>query len=336
MTMKTAFACALALGFINPVAIAGSPGGIVSATVENDVFTGSDDSYSNGFALTWVSRDTARYADDSFVDGWVDFWSFLPGTTGENTQTFVAWNIAQEMHTPEVISNPIPDPSDQPYAGLLYVDSSLYSFHENWAQAWNLRLGVVGPASLADVTQKEFHSLIGATEPLGWDAQIQNEPVINVSYTAGRGLLEGGQTDRGSWRLSALGSAELGTYTTALGGGLMAEIGWNMPEAISIGGLGNGLSATNAVGAVYEPNWSISSYIVLGGYAVGHFLPLDGPVFRDGPSIGSDDFAALTNLGVAVRKGNFIGSFGVAYGAGPGDDFDDEIDFGVLVLAWQY
>ena len=73
---------------------------------------------------------------------------------------------------------------DQPYAGVLYVDSMLYARKDRWAHVWQLKLGVVGPASQAEDVQKDFHDLIGGDEPMGWDTQLPDEPVINVGYTA--------------------------------------------------------------------------------------------------------------------------------------------------------
>jgi hypothetical protein len=50
---------------------------------------------------------------------------------------------------------------------------------------------VVGPASQAEKTQKDFHNLIGGDEPMGWDTQLPNEPVINIGLTAAHLWVEG-------------------------------------------------------------------------------------------------------------------------------------------------
>lgn len=71
------------------------------------------------------------------------------------------------MQTPDDITDPMPPEDDQPYAGALFLDSVLYSVNERWGQAWNLRLGIVGPASQADHAQIWVHDLIGADEPQG-------------------------------------------------------------------------------------------------------------------------------------------------------------------------
>ena len=165
--------------------------GAMTVTIENDTFTNSDNNYTNGIGATWVSNDLETYDSESFVRKWEKFWSFLPFVSDEGYQTYAAWSLAQEMHTPDDIEDPNPPEDDQPYAGILYVDSVLYARKERWAHAWELKLGVVGPASQAEEVQKKFHELISADEPLGWDTQLPNEPVINVSLTTAHLLGEG-------------------------------------------------------------------------------------------------------------------------------------------------
>jgi hypothetical protein len=48
----------------------------------------------------------------------------------------------------------------------------------------------------------------------------------------------------------------------------------------------NGIHAACAVGLTKQQLWSVTSYFATGYYRVYHYLPLDGPVFRAGPSVG--------------------------------------------------
>ena len=170
-----------ALGGAMPAAAADEAA--LTFTFENDVLTGSDNNYTNGFGLSYVSGELDSYGEDSFVRKWSDFWSFLPFVEDEGYTTYASWTVAQEMHTPDDITDPNPPLDDQPYAGVLYVDSILYARKDRWAHAWQLKLGVVGPASHADDLQKDIHDLMGGDEPMGWDTQLPDEPIINVGYT---------------------------------------------------------------------------------------------------------------------------------------------------------
>ena len=94
-----------------------------------------------------------------------------------------------------------------------------------------LKLGVVGLASHAEDVQKEFHDMIGGDEPMGWDTQLPDEPVITWATrlrTCGT---------RAVWakrpRLVPIGHVGLGTYFTGVGLGTMARSAgiWWMPWA---------------------------------------------------------------------------------------------------------
>ena len=58
--------------------------GALTITLENDVFTGSDNNYTNGLGLTWVSNAIGTYEETSFVRRWGEFWSFLPFASAQN------------------------------------------------------------------------------------------------------------------------------------------------------------------------------------------------------------------------------------------------------------
>jgi hypothetical protein len=42
-----------------------------------------------------------------------------------------------------------------------------------------LTVGVVGPASFAEQTQKRIHEIVNADEPRGWNTQLKNEPGVS-------------------------------------------------------------------------------------------------------------------------------------------------------------
>ena len=169
----------------------GTYDGALTLTLENDVFTGSDNNYTNGLGISWVSNDIDTYDEKSLVRRWVKFWSFLPFVGDKGSRTYIAWSIAQEMHTPDEIEDPNPPLDDQPYAGVVCLDSVVYAKNERWAHAWQLRVGVVGPASHADDVQRWFHDVTGNPKPQGWSTQLPNELVVNVGYTGSYLLARG-------------------------------------------------------------------------------------------------------------------------------------------------
>ena len=265
---------------------------------------------------------------------WSDFWSFLPGREGEDARNHVAWSLVQQIYTPETISAPEPPPGEAPYAGLLYVDSLIYTRHEDWGQVWHLRAGMVGPSTLGDRTQIQFHELIDADEPMGWDTQLPDEPFLNLGYTFSYEWVNKVFGNGAMLRVSPLVNAELGTFATALGGGVFVEYGWNLPDALGVSAIGQGFNSALVVGAAPTDHWEISFHAGIGGYGIAHYLPLDGTVFRDSRSQDRDPFAGQISAGIALRHKRFAASLGASLLSGSFSDLENSVDYGVLSVAW--
>ena len=310
--------------------------GAMTFTVENDVLTGSDSNYTNGVGATWSSNELGSYDDDRFVSKWVDFWSFLPFVADEGYDTYAAWSVAQEMHTPDDITNPDPPLDDQPYAGILYLDNVLYAKSELWTHTWSLRVGLVGPDSQADDVQDKFHDWFGGDEPMGWHTQMPNEMIVNVDYTAGRMLAGGDLGESASWRMGPVFTAGLGTYFTGAGAGLYGEVGWNLVEALGGTALREGFNAASTVGAGPVDGWSVGFSGGLMGYGVAHYLPLDGTVFRDSRSVDSEPAIGMATLGFTVRHGIWVGALTWTFFTDTFETERENPEFGTLSLSWYF
>lgn len=303
-------------------------------TMDNDTITGSDNNYTNGVGFTWVSDDLDEYDEAKFVSRWGRFWEFLPFVGDEGYKSYAAWTLSHEMHTPSDIKLPDPPLDDQPYAGILAVDSILYARTERWTNAWELKLGVVGHASQADSLQINIHDLVNADTPRGWDHQLPNEAIINLGFTTAHLLAEGDAGESAQWRLVPVGSVSLGTYFTGVGLGMYGEVGWNLVDALGGNALREGLSAASTVGVGPVNGWSVSFFAGFGGHAVAHYLPLDGTVFRDSRSVDSKPFVGDATIGVNVRKGTFVMSLATTFSTKAFDSQEKSAEFGTLSMSW--
>jgi hypothetical protein len=310
--------------------------GALTLTIENDVFTNSDSNYTNGVGITWVSAALDSYGNESFLNRWGRFWAFLPFVSDDGYSTYASWSLVQEMHTPDDIENPNPPEDDQPYAGILYVDSLLYARKERWGHIWELKLGVVGPASQAEDTQKAFHKLNGSNEPQGWHTQLPNEPVINFGYTAAYLAAAGYAGGSVEWIIVPVGTAGLGTYFTGAGIGIYGEVGWNLVNAFGITSLRTGLNAASTVGVGRVEGWSVALFGGIGGYGVIHYLPLDGTVFKDSRSVDSEPFIGMGSLGFCVRHGHLTLSYALTFFTKAFETERDSHDFGTVSLSWSF
>jgi len=310
--------------------------GAWTVTIENDVTTGSDNNYTNGIGVSWVSKATDTYEERSFVRRFGEFWSFLPFVGNDGYRTYVAWSLAQEMHTPDDISNPNPPLDDQPYAGILYLDSIVYARGHRVTHAWQLRVGVVGPASGAESTQKWFHDRTGGTEPMGWDTQLPNEPVINLGYTGAYLLAQGDVSESTKWRIVPVAQAGLGNYFTGVGLGVYGEFGWNLVDALGGTALRQGFNVASTVGVGPVDRWSVSLSGGVAGYGVAHYLPLDGTVTKDSRSVDSEPFIGMATLGISVRHRGFTFFLGRTHFTKTFDTERERVKFGTLSASWYY
>ncbi|WP_429106046.1 lipid A deacylase LpxR family protein [Aeromonas allosaccharophila] len=308
--------------------------GTLTLTVENDVFTGSDNNYTNGVGITWVSG-AIDLLDDGPLGQWARFWSFLPFVASEGYTTYTSWALAQEINTPDDIRDPDPSVDDQPYSGILFVDSTLYARRWDWTHAWQLKLGVVGPASQADNVQTEFHKLIGADEPQGWDSQLPNEPVVNLTYSVVHLLAAGHVADGLEWRVVPIATAGVGNYFTGIGSGLYGEVGWDLADALGGTALRSGLNAASTVGVKPQPRWSISFFGGGGVYAVAHYLPLDGTLFHDSRSVDSNPVVGMGSLGICLRRDRLHVSYAHTIFSETFDTQREQSNFGTVSISWS-
>lgn len=328
----------LTLGFLAlsaSIPVRADNDGALTLTVENDVFTHSDNNYTNGVGIAWVSG-AVHPSDDGFVGRWTRLWSFLPFVADDGYTTYAAWSLAQEINTPDDIRDPHPSPDDQPYSGILYLDSTLYARNHEWTHAWQLRLGVVGPASRADDVQRGYHRLIGANKPQGWDTQLPNEPVLNLSYTAAHLAAVGDLGSSAQWRMVPLATASIGNYFTGAGIGVYGEVGWNLVDALGVTALRSGLNTASTVGVGPVNRWSVSFFGGVGAYAVAHFLPLDGTLFHDSRSVQSKPLIGMGSFGLCLRRDRLTLSYARTVFTKTFKTERQGTDFGTVSMSWIY
>lgn len=244
-----------------------------------------DQHYTNGIGIGLTQH--TRWADD--VADW------MPGHDGFGpARTGVGYVLAQQMYTPEVITDPAPQPLDHPWAGYLY--GGIY-----WERAtddldapvrtldhFQLDVGLVGPDSLAEDTQIWWHHRVDADHPAGWANQIKDEPAVQFTF-------------RKKWRFDLLphnrpdldepsafdiqlipyAGFGLGTVYRQLEGGATLRAGWNIPDDFGPAKLNDPADATAP--QLTRTGWSVYGFTRLGGRAVQHNLFIEGSDFRSGP-----------------------------------------------------
>lgn len=287
------FLTALAvLGLAAPAHAAdGSDKGTLSLLFENDLFYNSDHDYTNGVLIgyTTAPQDTPDWA--------VDLARKLPFFAQEG-EVRTRYALGQDIFTPHNLSLPNPPPTDRPYAGFLYGAFGLVDDNETSLDQLQVTLGIVGPASLAEDTQKFVHRIIHGTDPQGWATQLRDEPGLIIQYERSLKLIPPQSVFGLFFDAEPHYGIAIGNIYDYVNVGGMARLGINIPKDYGPLRIDPSLPGSG----FYEPTGGVGAYIFAGvdGRAIARNLFLDGNSFQDSRSVSKMNLVGDLELGAAV------------------------------------
>lgn len=309
-----------------------------TARLENDLFTNTDQNYTNGVVFTAVSHDMVGKIDTECLPAAARLHAELikfvnPGFWADAENSAHAQNVVvkfgQSIFTPKDPARTDLIVDDRPYAGLLYV-----------GMAWNRRkhepqsnseildtreitLGVIGPLALAEQAQNLIHDLIGAEKLQGWGNQLKNEPALQMAMDRkfrdyrGTGAIQPGFS---ADSIRSIG-LRLGNIETSASVGIEGRIGWNLPNdfgtypirpgaenrppsAASING-----GAGDATFTLARPQAGAHLFGTLETKLVAHDFSLDGNLFRSSHCVTRRPWVAQAAVGISAQ--GFVAGHGV-------------------------
>ncbi len=295
--------------------------------LENDLFTGTDRNYTNGVALTVVSRDLQGALRPECLPqpigwyarfiGWVDpeFWR---DSGAQSASQNVVVRFGQSMYTPEDKARTDLIPDDRPYAGLLYLGIAWNRRVHPQAASYEmldvreLTLGVIGPWSLAEQSQNLVHRVRDIERFRGWNNQLHNEPAFQMamerkykSYT--------GAAVRPGWGSDVIGSYALrvGNIETAVSTGVELRTGWNIPNDFGSYPIRPGAEnrppsgvadlRTTTPQSARAPKPGAHVFLNLEAKAVAWDFSLDGNMFRQSHHVSRRPWVAQAALGISSQ-----------------------------------
>lgn len=257
---------------------------------ENDFFSGEDDGYSNGVRVGYLSPENNV---PDFVERGADLIPFFPD------DGYRRWHaeLGQNIYTPSNTNLTNPDPNDRPYAGWLYGSVGVTAENGKTLDNLQFTLGMVGPASGAEQTQKFVHENIMGDDPKGWDYQLKNEVGAMVSYEhKWRSLYEFSPFGYGFDVTPSFGT-NLGNVYTDASVGAVVRFGFDLPADY-----GPPLIRPSIPGSdFFIPSQSFGWYLFAGanGRAVGRNIFLDGNTFRSSRSVDKEPLVGDFQAGIA-------------------------------------
>jgi lipid A 3-O-deacylase len=302
------------------------------ARIDNDLFTGTDRDYTSGVQVGMTSATIERFDDAALAPRlrWAnDKLTWLqPKGFAENN---VAWTIGQRMFTPEDWSRTEPDPRDRPYAGLLFAGLTYNGRDAYSLRSTTVEVGIVGPSALAEQTQRVVHRAVGADRFLGWDHQLNDEPVFRVLHQ--RFQRWDIEPARRLGDLTVHYGGSIGNLTSFANAGAELRIGKSLPDNF-------GTATTLAYGQDTAPTrWSaarsgisIHGFVAVDARAVLHDITLDGNTWRDSASVERETLVAELTVGVALRWREWLATLGKVFRTKEYETQDREASFGTLTF----
>jgi len=216
--------------------------------LENDVTFGEDGNYSNGMILGWESDPALSQNQHSIgLHNWLEVLLFPQ----QNSHKAWGLKVSQRMWTPDEIKIAEAQPDDRPYAGYLEFEQHVAFYSRNIAQKSWLAIGVIGPASGTEKLQDSIHKLLGASTPLGWQYQIENEATIQLAYEIDYLLLRHSAPFNSQWELSAFNHNTLGNFRSDINAGFTLR--WGTELAQSFGRLSSHFGHVGNLTAIANP-----------------------------------------------------------------------------------
>lgn len=301
-----------------------------TARLENDLFVGTDQNYTNGVAFTLISHDITGQFRTECLPAPIrlharliksvnpEFWADADNPV--HTQNVVI-KFGQSIYTPEDYSKTDLISDDRPYAGLLYT-----------GLAWNRRrhdpktgqemldtreitLGVIGPWSLAEQSQNLVHDAIGSPRFQGWQHQLENEPAFQLALDRKFREYRGAGTITPGFSADSIRSLglRLGNIETSATLGIEGRIGWNLPNdfgsypirpgaenrppsAASINGI-----SSDSIPIATKPRAGAHVFGTLEAKLVAYDFSLDGNLFQSSHSVTRRPWVVQAAVGISAQ-----------------------------------
>lgn len=301
---------------------------IFSATWENDYFANSDDNYTNGMRISWLSPETN-------TPNWLeDLANSTPFFDIKGAKR-LSYSIGQDMYTPGDIFATNLITNDRPYAGWLYASTGLVSNTENELERLELTLGMVGPSSKAYEVQKAIHDAKDIEVPHGWDNQLRDEPGAILAYEkAWKKYM-----DFGFWGLgfdvtpkAGLAVGNIQTYGST---GFTLRIGRDLPSDFGPPKIRPRLPGSEYF--IVKRKVGYYLFADVEGRAVARNIFLDGNTFRESHHVDKEPFVGDLQFGVAFTYKDYRLAYTHIYRTrefeGQNGDFEP---FGAVTFSVRY
>jgi lipid A 3-O-deacylase len=312
--------------------------------LENDYFVGDDSQYTNGLKFAWSSPVYTGYPKKTWPHRWfypvvrlLPFDDFFDSHLEKN----ITLSFGQNIYTPEDIEEEDLIEDDRPYAGITYLSMGFHSRLKSQQKTLELYIGLVGPQSYAEQCQQFVHEIVRDIEPMGWDNQLKNEPVLGVVYEHKMKVMQLGDGNGFGFDGIVNNGIGLGNANTYYNLGLNLRMGYNIPNDFGSFPIRPAPSMNTAFGS-RDPRYSIKHpfgiylFTSAEGQAVLRNIFLDGNTFTDSHSVEKELLVADLAAGIGILVGKAQFCFAYVYRTREFETQERAQEFGSLSFSISY
>lgn len=278
--------------------------GTLNLSFENDTFIGTDRCYTGGFKLGWMSKDLKNYRQKPLL-------KWLPFVKDQEFQHAFYISIGQAAYTPDDITQPDLIKDDRPYAGILYLELGIHSIGPRWMETWELSLGIIGPHSYAEQSQKFIHKVFNGDTPQGWNHQLKDELALELIYERKWKWIQTESVKGWGFELIPHIGTGFGNVFIYASTGTQLRFGWNLPDdfgpsIIRPGGERNFTPRRRGRFGIYL-------FAGVDGKAIARNIFLDGNTIRGSHRVDKRPFALDLMVGLGMRTGYFSINYAIVF-----------------------
>ncbi len=274
------------------------PRNAFSLRFENDCLAISkqDENYTNGMSLALTQTGKGLLGG---------IWDLF----GAEGNRFSTYELTHLMFTPSELLLSNPDPTDRPYAGILYLGFTTHLQQENSLHSLKLITGLVGPDAYASDVQGFAHKVFNSNHAQGWSYQLKNEPIINLVYEYRYRFKLTPQDSAFGVEVIPMAGAFLGNYLVQAETDVQLRAGYHLP---------NDFGTTVLRGSGYLPfpqddanhyAWGFYVFAGAGANLVARNITLDGNTVAKSRSVGKSLFLPMGEFGGSLWTRWFQATF---------------------------
>lgn len=324
--------------------------------LDNDLFGGEDQDYTNGVRLALISGERSllnlapfrskleRLAEWAGDDDAVSRWSgFSSGNVADkDLQLNYGVSLTQLMFTPEDPFSFTQPVGQRRYAGWLGLGFSVHASDEQALNSAELILGTLGPRSGAHQAQDWVHDKRNIPKFEGWDEQVPNEFTLDLALSQKRRVRLVTEQSR-SFSVDGFteGMLRLGTFRTEARVGGFFRAGLHLPPDFS----DPRLDVIGYSHQLFKPgealtptrDWSLYALLGANAGAVLHDATLDGPLFKNFETGNTrEPWVAESYLGFGWRWKTFEFSYVHTWQTRAFEEQAGSTEFGSLAIRFRF